>query len=228
VTNSIVPQLHPITPNILGQKFGKWTVIEFAGYKVTSQKTGNRQAFWVCECECGNYGEIASNNLKRRVSTQCTSCALVKHGLSDHPLYRTWSMMIDRCYNPNCPHYRYYGGRGVRVCDRWLTGFDHFLADMGEKPSQAHTLDRVAINGNYEPSNCRWADRSTQNVNQRMKKTNKSGATGVNWHKASNKWVAQVCRGRKKVHIGLFDTVEAAKQARDKFLSENNMLANPH
>lgn len=81
------------------------------------------------------------------------------------PEYRSWQMMKNRCLNPRCADYRYYGGRGVKVCRRWLK-FENFLADMGRKPSPELTLDRKRVNGNYCKSNCRWATRATQSRNR--------------------------------------------------------------
>ena len=87
-----------------------------------------------------------------------------------HPLYMTWACMKDRCTNPKHKNFKTYGGNGVSVCDRWLT-FSNFVEDMGEKPSKKHSLDRIDSSGNYEPSNCRWADPVTQGQNtSRVKK----------------------------------------------------------
>lgn len=91
--------------------------------------------------------------------------------LAAHPLLRTWSGMKQRCANPNRRNYQNYGGRGITVCDRWLgeDGFSNFEADMGDRPSSQHSIDRIDVDGNYEPSNCRWATSKEQKVNQRPK-----------------------------------------------------------
>ncbi len=96
------------------------------------------------------------------------------HGWSRTPEYKAWQSMIQRCTNPKNHAYARYGGRGITVCDRWLAGFDAFLADMGPRP-EGHSLDRVDVNGNYEPRNCRWATLSEQNANVRPRETCRAG-----------------------------------------------------
>lgn len=93
------------------------------------------------------------------------------HRRSKTYLYRTWTNMKQRCTNPGHPLWRLYGGRGISVCERWLTSFEAFAADMGERPSQHFSLDRIDVNGPYEPGNCRWADDHTQMRNTRITRT---------------------------------------------------------
>lgn len=91
----------------------------------------------------------------------------LKHGMHNTPEYKAWRGMRTRCYNPNDAHYKNYGGRGIEVCEKWRIDFTTFYADMGPRPSEIHSLDRIDVNGNYEPSNCRWATRSEQQKNKR-------------------------------------------------------------
>lgn len=89
-----------------------------------------------------------------------------KHGMCETLEYRTWYRMKLRCLDPKDPVYNHYGGRGITICERWLNNFLNFFADMGVKPSRRHSLDRVDVNGNYEPSNCRWATDFEQQNNR--------------------------------------------------------------
>jgi len=94
-----------------------------------------------------------------------------RHGLSKTPEYRVWQGMLQRCNNRKCTAWKYYGGRGIKVCDRWAGSFGRFLADVGRRPSDQHTIDRVDNNGHYAPGNCRWVVRLIQQRNTRWSKS---------------------------------------------------------
>lgn len=132
-----------------------------------------------------------------------------------NPLYMTWKRLKQRCYNPNYKYYEYYGGRGIKVCDRWqgTDGYLNFLEDMREKP-EGLTLDRRDNDGDYSPDNCRWATRTTQQINQRLRKDNTSNVKGVHWFKNANLWQVYIdCKGKRK-NIGYFKDKQAAINAR--------------
>jgi len=97
------------------------------------------------------------------------------HGMTDSPEKLAWNHMIQRCYDPNGSQWKNYGGRGIKVCERWRTSFLNFLADIGCKPSPQHSIDRINNDGNYESDNCRWATASEQRQNQRKKTVCKRG-----------------------------------------------------
>lgn len=131
-----------------------------------------------------------------------------------HKLNNVYSNMKARCYNKNYDFYYRYGGRGIRVCDRWLGkyGFQNFLSDMGDRP-EGYQLDRIDNDGNYSPENCRWVDKYTQMGNT----SNTKVYPGVSFMKSKNKWRARIKINNKEKHIGLYKAVEDAINARMEY-----------
>jgi hypothetical protein len=154
-----------------GQRFGRLLVIEMAG----SDKY--KRSLWNCKCDCGNFKVVSGNHLQTGNSTSCgclqkeTRAANGKsntvHGLTNSPIMRAWQSMKDRCYNPKTDSYKYYGGRGITVCDEWRDSFYSFVVDMGQTFKEGLTLDRKDSNKGYSKDNCRWATRKEQQNNLR-------------------------------------------------------------
>lgn len=205
-----------------GDDFGFVTLIEIVDYFVQG-KDNKKRPIWSCVCSCGEFVTIKSCSLHK--TSSCPSCKAKRweDRKSNHvPKLKTqlrsvYSHMVARCYDENEAGYAGYGGRGISVCARWLgkDGLDNFCEDMGDRP-KGMTLDRIDVNGNYEPSNCRWADGTTQCFNTRQHITNTSGRTGVYWFKRVEKWVAAIFIDKKQVHLGYFTTFEDAVKAREK------------
>lgn len=161
--------------DLTGKIFGRLTVIS---RDISKDFTKTK---WICKCECGNIVSVFSNSLMNGGTKSCK--CLRNELIKIHPLkhgetknnkisteYISWRSMKSRCLNPNNPHYKNYGGRGIKICERWLgvNGFNNFISDMGYKPSLSHSLDRFPNNdGHYEPSNCRWSTEEQQNRNRR-------------------------------------------------------------
>lgn len=147
--------------DLAGKRFGKLLVL----YK------SDKKWRWICKCDCGKLSEHYYYDLLNGYAKSCGCLKKernLKHGQSQTRLYRIWSKMKQRCYNPNETCYERYGGRGVKVCDEWLNDFECFFDwAYSNGYTDKLTIDRIDVNGNYEPSNCRWADTYQQSRNKR-------------------------------------------------------------
>lgn len=157
--------------DLTGQRFGNWTVLQL------SHTTGTKTV-WLCRCgTCGKTKRIVSYHLCSGASRGCFDCSLAKrrgvpsprrtHGKSKDITYVSWAHMRTRCLSAEHNCFKNYGGRGITICERWLNSVENFIADMGPRPSRKHSLERIDVNGNYEPSNCKWATTGEQSINRR-------------------------------------------------------------
>lgn len=156
--------------DLVGQKFGRLLV------QSRSASRGGK-SMWACICDCGKSVDVCGTNMTLGVTKSCgclisefAKSAFTTHGMSKTRTYRIWRDMINRCHYEKYPERHLYGGRGIVVCDKWRASFDAFLVDMGVAPGWG-SIDRINSNGNYEPSNCRWATASEQARNQRPRET---------------------------------------------------------
>jgi hypothetical protein len=133
-----------------------------------------------------------------------------KHGMTDTRLYNIWIKMKSRCYNSNNEKYMYYGGKGITICNEWNNNFQAFYDWAMQNGYQDDlSIDRKNNNGNYEPSNCRWANRNMQSFNRQLKETNQYGTAGIYFTK-SKKWKAIITVDKKRIYLGTFNTLDEA------------------
>lgn len=155
--------------DLTGKRFARLTVIKRV------ENTSYGYVCWLCKCDCGNLKSVTGDCLKERDTQSCgclqkevASSVTTIHGLSCTPEYQAYHCMLQRCYNPKHPQYKYWGGRGIKVCDHWRgpDGFRHFIEDMGPR-LKGLTLERKNNTGGYESGNCCWATAKEQAVNRR-------------------------------------------------------------
>lgn len=167
--------------DLTGQRFGRLVAEKYLGH-----------GRWLCECDCGEKKRVHGTDLRKKKVISC-GCAKAErvvrmsttHNLCHERLYGVWQNMLNRCYNPNATKYKIYGARGISVCDEWRSDFKAFhewAMSTGYDPKAPYgqcTIDRIDVNGNYEPDNCRWADAKTQANNRRPKEYVPTHVTAV-------------------------------------------------
>jgi hypothetical protein len=171
--------------NLVGKRFGRLVVVKI----IESNREKRKRVKWFCRCDCGTTKKVLGESLRSGDSRSCGCFAKEHPAHFIHggarvgrkiPEYRIWCAMRERCSNPNVKCYKNYGGRGITVCNRWLI-FSNFISDMGRRPTPKHSIDRFPDNnGNYDPSNCRWATQKEQCSNTRFNRIVKCNGISKN------------------------------------------------
>ena len=205
-------------------------LIEDLGTISPKETSKQKRRYGIYKCFCGVEFKAITQNVKKGKTKSC-GCfkkdkvkeRFTSHGLGRHKLYNIWNSMIQRCTNPKIKNYKNYGGRGITVCNEWLS-INNFINDMFPTYKYGLSIDRIDNNKGYSKSNCRWTTPSIQTQNTRLiHKNNTSGYRGVSFNRNRKKFQSQIMVNSKYIYLGLFDTdIESAK-AYNKYVIENNL-----
>ena len=205
-------------------------LLEDLGMRFPKENSKRKYRYGLYQCQyCGKEFEAQIQSIKNGHTKSC-GCQSTKytnpHGLAQHKLYNTWNMMKSRCYTPKNKAYKHYGGRGIKVCDRWLD-INNFIEDMYPTWKEGLSLDRIDVDGNYEPDNCRWTTNEVQNRNTRdICKNNTSGYRGVSWQKKDKIWIASIRVNSKYIYLGSYKTALEAAKSYERYVRINNLEHN--
>lgn len=208
----------------IGKKFGMRTITEIVGRKTY----GDNHLLVKVRCDCGKEDIVRLDELQRRRRWMCKECGYKHQGIMERTdkerLYEIWRGMKKRCYNQNALAYKWYGAKGIVVCEEWKHNFEAFYNwSMSHGYKKGLTIDRINSTGNYEPDNCRWTTQKNQVINRGLQCNNTSGYAGI--RQQGKRWHAAIKNNSKKINLGTYDTLKEAVEARNRYIKENNL---PH
>lgn len=206
--------------NVIGEVYGRLEIIGDAPHRTKDRRVYVR-------CICGATKDVLLGDLRRGDTVSC-GCFLqeviTKHGDANARLYKTYKAMLNRCYLPTTERFQNYGGRGITVCPEWRASYEAFRSwALSSGYSDNLTLDRKNVDGDYEPNNCRWATRVTQQRNRRALTTGSSTYIGVSYCKQTGKWIAMIKINRMQKNLGRYGTELEAAIARDQYIIDNKL-----
>lgn len=202
------------------------------------QPNGKKKRKALFRCSCGNEFETHLYRVVKQKENYCHTCStklIAKknstHGLSKHPVFWVWSEIKRRCYNKNCKAYSRYGGKGIKMYEKWINDVQAFYNYVTQLPNYDEnniglnglSIDRIDAYKGYEPMNLRWVDATMQNINKPLQRNNKTGYRGIS-NAAYGRYQVQVRLHRKNHYIGKFTDIDQAIEARNKWLKENGIL----
>ena len=198
-------------------------LLEDLGMEFPKETSIQKRRYGIFKCFCGNAFKAQIQSIKTGNTTSCGCINGIHHGLTYHKLYHCWKDMIRRCINQKCKNYKHYGARGITVCNEWLD-INNFINDMFPTYQEGLSIDRIDVNGNYEPNNCRWTTKSIQNRNTRkIKSNNTSGYRGVSFDKSRKKWFSSIRINNKQINLGRFNNILEAAKTYDNYVIANNL-----
>ena len=211
--------------------YPKPTLIEDLGMIYATEDSKQKRKFGIYKCGfCGTNFKANTYHINNGHSMSCgcykkriISKSNKTHGLGYTRVYRIWGDIKRRTLNPKYNKYKYYGGRGITICDEWLDVQNFYDWAMENGYSDELSIDRIDNDGNYEPSNCRWATQTIQTRNQRIQKNNTSGYKGVSFYKNYKMFEVKINVNRKKIHLGYYKTAVEAAIAYNNYIIENNL-----
>lgn len=226
MTDSDIEDISEIEIDIDVEKDMTPILLEDLGNRFPTENSKKKARYGRYKCQyCGKEFEAISSEVKSKHTKSCGCLQGEKHNSTGDRLYKIWIGIKKRCYNQNYKAYKNYGGRGISVCDEWKNSYISFRDwSLNNGYDDELSIDRINVNGNYEPSNCRWTTNEIQARNTRLlMSTNKSGYRGVSWAKDRSKWKVQIVVNTKRIYIGQFDTAIEGAIAYNNYITENNL-----